>query len=200
MVPVFHRDASVLFDPGSTYSYVSSYFAPYLDISHDFSSFPIYVCTPMGDSIIVDREYRLCLAVIGAFKTRFHLLLLSMVYFKVILGVDWLSPHHAILDYHAKTATLAMQGLPGYSAWVHWIVVEKGCDAYLAFVRDVGADTPTVESVLVVRDFPDVFLVDLPSMPPDRDIDFGIDMLSGTQPISIPPYRMALGEFKELKE
>ncbi|XP_019251179.1 PREDICTED: uncharacterized protein LOC109230105 [Nicotiana attenuata] len=70
-------------------------------------------------------------------------------------------------------------------------MAEKGFLAYLAFVTDVNADTSTVESVLVVRHFPDVFPVDLSGIPPDRNIDFGIDMVSGTQPISIPPNRMA---------
>ncbi|XP_070054448.1 uncharacterized protein [Nicotiana tomentosiformis] len=65
-------------------------------------------------------------------------------------------------------------------------MVGKGCLSYLAFERDVGADTPTIDSVPVVRNFPDGFHADLPGMPPDRDIDFGIDLVTGTQPISIP--------------
>ncbi|XP_070055755.1 uncharacterized protein [Nicotiana tomentosiformis] len=60
--------------------------------------------------------------------------------------------------------------------------------------------TPTIELVPLVRGFPDVFPADLLGIPPDRDIDFGIDLVSGTQPISIPPYCMALVEFMELKE
>ncbi|XP_070031976.1 uncharacterized protein [Nicotiana tomentosiformis] len=79
-------------------------------------------------------------------------------------------------------------------------MVEKGCMAYLAFVRDVNADNPTIESVPVVRDFPDMFLADLSGMPPNKDIDFSIDLVSGTQPISMPPYRTAPAELKELKE
>ncbi|XP_070045890.1 uncharacterized protein [Nicotiana tomentosiformis] len=79
-------------------------------------------------------------------------------------------------------------------------IVEKGCDVYLAYVRDVSVDTLTVESVLVVRDFANIIPADHPSMPPDRDIDFGIDFLPGTQHISIPPYRMAPIELKDLKE
>ncbi|XP_070045700.1 uncharacterized protein [Nicotiana tomentosiformis] len=148
----------------------------------------------MGDSIIVDHVYRSCLVVIGGFKTRVDLLVLSMVNFDVILGIDWLSPYHAILDCHAKMVTLVIPGLP----WLEWRgasdyvpsmvvsfvkaqrMVEKGCDAYLDFVRDVSADTPIIESVLVVRDYQDVFPADLPGMPPDRDINFGIDLLSGT--------------------
>ncbi|XP_070015170.1 uncharacterized protein [Nicotiana sylvestris] len=76
-------------------------------------------------------------------------------------------------------------------------MVEKGCDAYLAYVRDVSIDTPAVESVPVVRDFPNVFPTNLSGMALDRDIDFGINLLSGTQTISILPYRMAPPELKE---
>ncbi|XP_070037058.1 uncharacterized protein [Nicotiana tomentosiformis] len=163
-----HRDASVLFDPGSTYSYVSSYFALYLGVSRDFLCSPVYVSTPVGDSIIVERVYRSCFIVLSGFETRDDLLLLSMVDFDVMLGIDWLSPYHTILDYHAKTVTLAMLGLPQLE-WrgtldhvtsrvvsflkAQWII-EKGCDTYLACVRNASAYTPTVESVLVVRDYP----------------------------------------------
>ena len=57
-----------------------------------------------------------------------------------------------------------------------------------------------MDSVPVVREFPEVFPTDLPRMPPDKDIDFCIELAPDTQPISIPPYCMAPPEFKELKE
>jgi hypothetical protein len=41
-----------------------------------------------------------------------------------------------------------------------------------------------------VRDFPDVFPEELPEMPPDREVEFVIDLLPGTAPISKRPYRM----------
>ena len=50
-----------------------------------------------------------------------------------------------------------------------------------------------------MKDFPEIFLDDLTRIPPKREIDFGIDLLSDTKPISIPPYRMAPAELKELK-
>ncbi|XP_070045186.1 uncharacterized protein [Nicotiana tomentosiformis] len=79
-------------------------------------------------------------------------------------------------------------------------MVDKGCLEYLAFVRDVSADTPTIDSVLVVMEFLEVFPANLPGMPRNRDIDFGIDLVPDMQHISIPPYRMTLAELKELKE
>jgi hypothetical protein len=52
----------------------------------------------------------------------------------------------------------------------------------------------------VVRDFPDVFLEELPEMPPDREVEFDIDLLPGTAPISKRPYRISMEELKELKK
>ncbi|XP_070056237.1 uncharacterized protein [Nicotiana tomentosiformis] len=112
IVPVCHRDASVVFDPGSTYLYVSSYFASYLDMSRDSLSTHVYVSTLVGDPIVVDHIYHCCLVTIVGYETRVDFLLFNIVDFDVILGMDWLLPYHAILDYHAKTMTLAMPGLP----------------------------------------------------------------------------------------
>ncbi|XP_070002595.1 uncharacterized protein [Nicotiana sylvestris] len=111
-VSVCSRDVSVLFDPGSTYFYVSSYFAPYLVVPHDSLSAPVYVSTPVSDSMVVDHVYRACMVIIGGLETHVDLLLPDMVDFDVILGMDWLSPYHTILDCYAKTVTLELPGLP----------------------------------------------------------------------------------------
>src|SRR5687767_907514 len=79
-------------------------------------------------------------------------------------------------------------------------MISKGCIYHLVRVRDVESKVPSLESVPVVSEFPDVFPDDLPGIPPKREIDFGIDLLPDTRPISIPPYRMAPAELKELKE
>lgn len=63
-----------------------------------------------------------------------------------------------------------------------------------------GIEPPSLESVLIISQFPDVFSEDLPRAPPYREINFGIDVFPYTQPISIPPRRMASAELKELKE
>ena len=57
-----------------------------------------------------------------------------------------------------------------------------------------------LEDIRVVCEFPDVFLDDLPGMPPDRDIEFVIYLLPGTAPISKRLYRMAVNELEELKK
>ena len=79
-------------------------------------------------------------------------------------------------------------------------MIYKGCVYHLVHVRDSSSEALSLESVSVVNEYSDIFLEDLPGIPPERKIDFGIDLLSDTQPISILPYRMALTELRELKE
>jgi hypothetical protein len=56
------------------------------------------------------------------------------------------------------------------------------------------------DNIHAVKDFPDVFPGELPGMPPDREVEFVIDLLPGTAPISKRPYRMSVEELKELKK
>ncbi|XP_070032000.1 uncharacterized protein [Nicotiana tomentosiformis] len=135
-------------------------------------------------------------------------------YLQVIVGMDWLSLYHAIFDCHVKTITLSMSGFPrlewrvnlGHSTSrvVSYLkaqrMVEKGYLAYLAYIWDSNVQVPSMDLVPVVREFPEIFPTDLSGMPPDRNINFCIDLVLGTQTISIPQYRMASAELKELKD
>jgi hypothetical protein len=55
-------------------------------------------------------------------------------------------------------------------------------------------------SILVVREFLDAFPDDLPGLPPDRDVEFTIELELSTAPISWHPYRMAPKELAEMKK
>ncbi|WMV09387.1 hypothetical protein MTR67_002772 [Solanum verrucosum] len=78
-------------------------------------------------------------------------------------------------------------------------LVGQGCLAYLAHIQDVEVESPSIESIPVVSEFREVFHMDFPGMPPDRDIDFYIVYKPHTHPISIPLYRMAPTKLGELK-
>ena len=66
-------------------------------------------------------------------------------------------------------------------------------------VNDLDHDIPSIDYMLVVKEFQHVFLDYFPRVPPPREIDFGIDIEPDTKKISIPPYRLAPAELKELK-
>ncbi|KAL5556113.1 hypothetical protein UlMin_038349 [Ulmus minor] len=79
-------------------------------------------------------------------------------------------------------------------------LLASGCMGYLATVVNKSVEAKgNVEDVPTVRDFVDVFPEELPGLPPDREIQFEIELLPGTAPISKAPYRMAPAELKELQ-
>ena len=141
------------------------------------------------------------------------LILIDLKGLDVILGMDWLASNYASMDCLRREVIFRRPGLPVVVFYGEWrrapsslistisarCLLQKGCKGYLAHVFDTCSSEVGLEDVPVVRDFPDVFPDDLPGLPPERDIDFPIDLVPGTAPISLPPYRMAPAKLKELK-
>ncbi|XP_070679796.1 uncharacterized protein [Malus domestica] len=82
---------------------------------------------------------------------------------------------------------------------VIWALIGYTTIGYLAHMVLNDNTLSSVEDVCVIRYFPDVFPDDLPGLPPDKDVEFIIDLFLGTDPISLTPYRMAPAELRELK-
>ena len=78
-------------------------------------------------------------------------------------------------------------------------MLRKGCQGYLAYVVETEKEGTLVDEIPVVREFPDVFPDDITGLPPNREVEFTIDLIPGTDPISIPPYKMDPTELRELK-
>jgi len=57
-----------------------------------------------------------------------------------------------------------------------------------------------LKNIVVVQNFPEVFLNDILGLPPNREIEFFIDLMPGVGPISMAPYRMSPSELAELKK
>ncbi|KAI3681031.1 hypothetical protein L6452_35813 [Arctium lappa] len=74
----------------------------------------------------------------------------------------------------------------------------KGCSSFLAYVIDAKLEKKRLKDVKVVNEFPDVFPDDLPGLPPDRQVEFKIDLAPGEAPIARAPYRLAPSEMKEM--
>ncbi|WMV29252.1 hypothetical protein MTR67_022637 [Solanum verrucosum] len=73
--------------------------------------------------------------------------------------------------------------------WTQRLVSSK-CLAYLDYVHDVSKESPLVDFGYIIHEFADVLPIDLVGFPLECDIDFSIDLVSGTRPISITPYHM----------
>ena len=128
--------------------------------------------------------------------------------------MDWLSKYNATIDCGKKRVifqpfeedqfvfigTLSKTSVPIISALKAKKLLENGCSGYLANVIDASMEQQLrPEDVPIVRNFLEVFPEELPGLPPVRVIEFVIELLPGTTPISKAPYRMAPVELKELK-
>ena len=128
----------------------------------------------------------------------------------MILGIDWLSRHQAIVDCRMKRVTLRTPNEDEVtfigersnhlsnviSAATARKMVQKGCEAYLAYVIETEKVRPSVYDIPIVSDFLDVFLEELLGFPSQREIEFAIDVVPSSTSASITPYQMASVELK----
>jgi hypothetical protein len=75
----------------------------------------------------------------------------------------------------------------------------KGCKIYAILALNEKGVAEGLEHLPVVREFADVFPEELPGMPPERELEFTIDLKPGTEPIARMPYRMSTPELQELR-
>jgi hypothetical protein len=121
-----------------------------------------------------------------------NLILLDSKGIDIILGMDWLSKYDGVIQYARKAVNLTKKD--GTS--VEFVaMVQSGPDSKLNHTKAI-----VLEDIRVVQDFPDVFPEELPGIPPDHDIEFLIELLPGTPPISKRSYRMPVNELVELKK
>ena len=177
------------------------------------TEYDILVTNPLEHSVIVNKVYRDRPIRIRECEFLGDLIKLSFREFDVILGMDWLSRHRVIVDCRMKRVTLRTPNDDEVifigersnhlsnviSATTARKMVRKGCEAYLAYVIYTVKARPSVSDIPTVSDFPDVFSEEFPGLPPQREIEFAIDVIPGATPASITPYKMAPLELKELK-
>jgi hypothetical protein len=121
-----------------------------------------------------------------------NLILLDSKGIDIILGMDWLSKYDEVIQCARKAVKLTKKD---ETSAEFVALVQSGSDSKLNQTKAIA-----LEDIRVVQDYPNIFLEELPSMPPDRDIEFHIELLPGTPPISKRPYRMPVNELVELKK
>ena len=210
---VFDYPAVTLIDPGATHSFMSSRMAVLANVPSSPLLGDWQVSLPSGDVLRVAWVYKNCKITVGDHSLEVNLIPLDMVDLDVILGMDFLEKHQAVVDCFRKTVLFRSPGKPEFtfcgernnlstcliSALSAEKLLKKGCEAYLAHVVSTSVGVLSISDILVVEEFIDVFPEDLPGLPPAREIDFTIDLPPCTTPISQAPYRMAPAELHELK-
>ncbi|XP_016164684.1 uncharacterized protein LOC107607224 [Arachis ipaensis] len=126
------------------------------------------------------------------------LICLPMIRLEMILGFNWLLKNRVLLDCFEQSiqfmpkeeyGAVIAKGYYLNSVMVH--CSEEECQGYILLTANALGDTQNLDQIPVVRDFQEVFPDDILEFPPQREIEFAIELVPGVGPVSIAPYRMA---------
>jgi hypothetical protein len=188
---VLNYPAVILFDSGASHSFISAKFSAKCQLPFHHTNGGITISTPGGRV----ANYKINMHVpikFGSLIIKTTLLILGLDSVDIILGTDWLSRHQTVIDIAARAIEIHSPTCGETTLYLP----NQGCTRSCAFTL---IESP-VERIPVVCEYLDVFPDELPGMPPDRDIEFAIELQPGTAPISKRPYRMPPAELAELKK
>jgi hypothetical protein len=188
---ILNYPAIILFDSGASHSFISAKFSAKCQLPFHHTNGGITISTP-GGRVATYQINRQVPIKFGSLVIRTTLLILGLESVDIILGTDWLSRHNAVIDIAARAFEIHSPTCGEITLYLP----NQGCTRSCAFTL---IESP-VERIPVVCEYPDVFSDELPGMPPDRDIEFAIELQPGTAPISKRPYRMPRAELAELKK
>ncbi|XP_073121220.1 uncharacterized protein [Henckelia pumila] len=215
MIRIADLPSFVLIDTGAMHSFMSVSFMLKLRVFPEESISEFCVSLPSGEELKSSSVVRNCKVQMQSLVLCADFIVLKMVDFDAIFGMDWLAQHEAIIDCKRRTISLKDQNRkpfvyrttskrssPGMiSAGIAWQLLSNGCTGFLASLTgELEVQRPKLVEVEVVKDFPDVFPDDVAGLPPVREVEFGIELIPGTKPASKAPYRLAPNEMKELKD
>ncbi|WVZ89741.1 LOW QUALITY PROTEIN: hypothetical protein U9M48_036106 [Paspalum notatum var. saurae] len=175
----------VLFDSGATFTFISKAYALKLK----------YRLTAAGSSVNTNHIVRDLRLQVGRESLLISPLVLQELGIDVILGMEWLRQHNAMIDVGSRTVQLCSSS--GTEVIIHVPLQEHVY--HTVNVAEAHVEAQALAKIPVACEYLDVFPEELPGLPPDRDVEFKIDLVPGTAPVSKRPYRMASDELKELK-
>ena len=161
---------------------------------------PLYVSSPLGIRARIGMICRGCELEISGTLLTVDLRIMDMSEFDVILGMDWLTAYRVVIDCEHRRVTAYMQDGTRvvFQGDKHDIlphtVYESRCQGqlagWLASLTLEDEERPDLDLPRVVCEYVDVFPDELPRLPPQRVVDFGIKLHPGTSPISMTLHRM----------
>ncbi|GKE22339.1 putative reverse transcriptase domain-containing protein [Tanacetum coccineum] len=184
--------ASVLFDSGAERSFMSLEFTPFINITPAALNTSYEVELADGKIVSTNTVLRGCTLALFSHVFKIDLLPTRLGSFNVIVGMDWLSYHRAVIVCFEKIVRIPL--LNSKILEIHSERPEKDLNS----LSCIKADEKRLDDIRTVRDFPEVFPDDLTGLPPVREIEFCIDLIPGALPVVKSPYRLAPSEMQEL--
>ena len=190
MFSINNIPAVILFDSGASHSFISRSFVAQNKFPCSLLGKNMLVQTPgsLVKSNLVCRNLEININRVG-FPT--SLIIIESDKLDVILGMNWLTQYQVCINCATREVTLTSQNGQTTNFYAHRTIPKK---------EMVFTAVAELESIHVVSEFPDVFLEELLGMPPDRELEFAIDLVPRTTPIHKKYYRMPSSELVEQKK
>ncbi|GJR44158.1 putative reverse transcriptase domain-containing protein [Tanacetum coccineum] len=211
--------ASMIFNSGANRSFVSTTFSTFLDVTPD--TLDVSYAVELANERIFENNtvVRGCTLGLLGHPLNIDLMPVELGSFDVIIVMDWLANHHAVIVCDEKIVripygdkVLIVQGdrdgkgekskLSIISCIETQKYIKRGCPIFLAQVTkketEDKSEEKRLEDVTTVRDFPEVFLEDLPELPPTQQVEFQVNLVPGAAPVVHAPYRLASLELQDL--
>jgi hypothetical protein len=185
-----HHPAIIIFDSGATHSFISTQFGTKIGLDFYLTNGTYMITTP-GGRIASNQICRGVPIQLGSTLIRTALISLNLEGMDILLGMDWMTRHQVSLDIFSRIVEI---NSPEYGHTILHLLQQEYVSSGVYAIKGIK-----LEDIPVVCEYPDVFPDDLPGMPPDRDVEFVIELQPGTAPISKRPYRMPPNELAELK-
>nr|GEU46592.1 putative reverse transcriptase domain-containing protein [Tanacetum cinerariifolium] len=207
-----NRYATMLFDSGADKSFVDIKFSHLIDIK------PVKLNScyevELADEKVVSTNSVLRGCTLNLLDHLFDidLMPIELVTFYVIVGMDWLVEHDALIvcgkkevhvPYKNKTVVKSdssVSRLKVISCIKARKYIERGSQLFIAQVTEKEPTKKQLQDVPVICNFPEVLHDDLPGLPPPRQVEFKIELIPGATPVARAPYRLAPSELKELSD
>jgi len=189
---LFNHEVVVLFDSGVTHSSVSNKCVRRLKLVMRELGCKLIVVTTTSGEVSTTFVCVGCPMEVAGRRFKVNLICLSMNGFDVILGMDWLSVNHIVIDCGRCSVVFPETvGLELISAKRVIKEVEVGATCFMIVAQTEKKSTADkISLILVVEEYADVFPNEIPELPPSRDVDFTLDLIPGAGPISMAPNRI----------
>jgi hypothetical protein len=165
----------ILFDSGATHSFISEKLIGKMGLMGSHTNSTYKIITPGGQisSSTLIRGVHLGL---GSKIFPTNLIAISLEGMDVILGMDWMTQHKVVLDISDRVVAINSPTIGHTTLYLPFKDGTESC-AYVTIISHL-------DEIPVVCEYPDVFPDELPGMPPDRDVEFVIELQPGTTPVS----------------
>ncbi|GJS49784.1 putative reverse transcriptase domain-containing protein [Tanacetum coccineum] len=184
--------ATVLFDSGADYSFISTNFLPLINMKPSVISPGYEIEIASGVKVETNNIIRGCRLELEGHTFIIDLIPFGYGSFDVIVGMDWLSKLRAKIVCYEKIIQIPLSN--GDILEVHG----ERPEGNLKQLKTMKVNEPKLKDIPVVREFPGVFLEDLSGLPLSREVEFRIDLIPEAMPVAKSPYCLAPTEMQEM--